>query len=205
MSREVPDLLSNIEKVKINGRPHLLNEPISSMQNCVINMCNYTDAAIGAVSYSSGFLAGMEYDRSVEALRKLAQTLRDTSDMIYSMQVQIYRLEETICRFEGEAFTGIPPSKPDVPPIPELYSAATFQFDRSVATKLLRIILDYIDNVRKESITLTGKALEIRSIWDDPQYVKFINFIYDVREEIDRALFDLRMYRDVLYSKVMDM
>lgn len=198
-------LYVNIEKVRITGGPQALYSVINNTDMALQNMTEKTANMVTFLSKYSESNKGIQFDKLINSTMQLRDDLCDASVEINDMLVQIVKFVNKLNQYEDSNETL---------PLPNNYvmtrkgvssDVGTFQFGYDEMIEVERECREYREEIYQSIKGVNTKKNSMASIWMDPQYDDYSDFIQDITRKIVDALKVYDEYLQHLNSKIKDM
>ena len=190
-------LYENIENIHIKGGIGQLSEVVRVIDHALQNIADYTERLNGYLSKYSVSNKGAQYDKVVRTSLRLRDELFQTSQELNDMQNQIVLYQNKMYRYEDVSETASTPNPYLVTKTQINVDTTIMQFNRTDMRELAATLRNYSERVYHHMKTIIEKKKSIASVWKDPQYDDFAEFIDGIMRNVVEAL---KVYEDyVIY------
>lgn len=190
-------LYENIENIHIKGGIGQLSEVVKVMDIALQNIADNTEQLTGYLSKYSASNKGVQYDKVVKTSLRLRDELFQMSQELNDMQNQIVIYQNKMYRYEDMTETASTPNPYLVTKKQVNVDTTIMQFNRTDMMELVATLRNYSERVYHHMKTIIEKKNSIASVWKDPQYDDFAEFIEEIKRNVVEAL---KVYEDyVIY------
>ncbi len=190
-------LYENIENIHIEGGIGQLSEVVRVMDMALQNIADNTEQLTCYLSKYRVSNKGAQYEKVVKTSLKLRDELFVTSQELNDMQNQIVMYQNKMYRYEDMSEMASTPNPYLVTKKQVNVDTTIMQFDRTDMMELVATLRNYSERVYHHMKTIIEKKNSIASIWRDPQYDDFAEFIDGIKQNVGEAL---KVYEDyVIY------
>ena len=198
-------LYENIEHINIKGGIGQLSEVVRVMDDSLQNIADYTDQLTGYLSKYSSTNKGSQYDKVVKTSLALRDELFQMSQELNDMQNQIVIYQNKMFRFEDMQ---------EMAPMPNPYlvtkkqisvDTSVMQFNRTEMLEVATTLRNYHEHVSHHMRIITENKNSIASVWNDPQYDDFAEFIDGINQNVHEALKVFEEYVIYLENKIEEL
>lgn len=190
-------LYENIENIYIKGGIGQLSEVVRVMDIALQNIADNTEQLTGYLSKYNVSNKGAQYDKVVRTSLRLRDELFRTSQELNDMQNQIVLYQNKMYRYEDMSETASTPNPYLVTKTQINVDNTIMQFNRTDMKELAATLRNYSERVYHHMKTIIEKKKSIASVWKDPQYDDFAEFIDGIMRNVVEAL---KIYEDyVIY------
>ena len=198
-------IYENIEDIYIKGSPTELSEIITSMDITLQNIAEATEQIADVLIKYSQSNSGKQYEKTVQALSTLENTLYDASLDMNEMQHQIAKYQNKVLRYEGLSESACVPNPHMVHRIQINVDGNSIQFGLADMLNVSKALEQYSDFVYYRLRDLIESKNSIASIWLDSQYTIFSSFIDEICMKTVEALKIFNEYVIYLNEKIKEL
>jgi hypothetical protein len=198
-------LYENIENIHIKGGIGQLSEVVKVMDIALQNIADNTEQLTGYLSKYSASNKGVQYDKVVKTSLRLRDELFRTSQELNDMQNQIVIYQNKMYRYEDMSETASTPNPYLVSKKQINVDTTIMQFNRTDMMELAATLRNYSERVYHHMKTIIEKKNSIASVWKDPQYDDFAEFIDGIKRNVVEALKVFEDYVIYLEDKIKEL
>lgn len=198
-------LYVNIEKVKITGGPKELYSLINITDMSLKNMSEKTKKMIEFLSKYSESNKGIQFEKLINSTILLRDDLSDASYEINDMLIQVVKFVNKLNQYEDSNETLPLPEQYTIPKCYVSSDVRSFQFGYDEMLEVERECRTFREDIYLSIKNVNTKKNNIASIWMDPQYDDYSDFIQDITSKIVTALKAYDEYLQYLDSKIKGM
>lgn len=198
-------LYENIENIHIKGGIGQLSEVVKVMDIALQNIADNTEQLTGYLSKYSASNKGVQYDKVVKTSLRLRDELFRTSQELNDMQNQIVIYQNKMYRYEDMSETASIPNPYLVSKKQINVDTTIMQFNRTDMMELAATLRNYSERVYHHMKTIIEKKNSIASVWKDPQYDDFAEFIDGIKRNVVEALKVFEDYVIYLEDKIKEL
>lgn len=198
-------LYENIENIHIKGGIGQLSEVVKVMDIALQNIADNTEQLTGYLSKYSASNKGAQYDKVVKTSLRLRDELYQTSQELNDMQNQIVIYQNKMYRYEDMSETASTPNPYLVSKKQINVDTTNMQFSRTDMMELAATLRNYSERVYHHMKTIIEKKNSIASVWKDPQYDDFAEFIDGIKRNVVEALKVFEDYVIYLEDKIKEL
>ena len=198
-------LYVNIEKVKIKGGPRELYSVIKGTEESLRDMAEKTEKMTAFLSKYSESNKGVQFEKLINSTVQLRSDLSDAAIEMNDMLVQVVIFVNKINQYEDNN-ESLPQPAPYVINGRHLNAdTGTVQFEHDEMLEVERECKEYREGIYQCIRSVNLKKNNIASVWMDPQYDDYSDFIQDLTGKIVDALKVYDEYLLHLDSKIRGM
>lgn len=198
-------LYVNIEKVKITGGPKELYSVINVTDVSLRNMSEKTGKMIEFLSKYSENNKGIQFEKLINSTMRLRDDLCDASYEINDMLIQVVKFVNKLNQYE-DSYETIPlPNQYTISKSQISSDVGSFQFGYDEMLEVERECREFREDIYQNIKNVNTKKNNIASIWMDPQYDDYSDFIQDITSKIVTALKVYDEYLQHLDDKIKGM
>ena len=198
-------LYENIENIHIKGGIGQLSEVVKVMDIALQNIADNTEQLTGYLSKYSASNKGVQYDKVVKTSLRLRDELFRTSQELNDMQNQIVIYQNKMYRYEDMSETASTPNPYLVSKKQINVDTTIMQFNRTDMMELSATLRNYSERVYHHMKSIIEKKNSIASVWKDPQYDDFAEFIDEIKMNVVEALKVFEDYVIYLEDKIKEL
>lgn len=198
-------LYENIEEINIKGSPAELYTAVTSMDVTLQSIAEGTEHLFEIVSKYNASNQGAQYNRMMEKIYQLRDTLLRSSEELNVMQNEVVRFMNKVFRYEDMS---------EAAPRPNSYMVQKTALNIEntgtafVLTDMLDVesaLRDYSEAIYSQAVKFNDEKNRLESVWNDAQYKDFSEFVESVCKEIIDSLKVFDEYRTVLAEKIKEL
>ena len=199
----MPRFNLNIEKIVIDGDISILSDAVSEIDLLLQTMSTETEEIKSTLLRYSGSNQGTQYLKCASASLNLSRSLYDAAESLNILQRQVIEYCQRVVRLE-ELNIIIPPPRPfDVQPIIVEVNRGMIRFDVPEMIIVRDSLRHYSENIREGFRILNSHVQDIGSVWKDPQYKDFVDWIDEVTSPVLPKCNQLEEYGDYLNNIIL--
>ena len=198
-------LYINIEEIKIKGRPHLLTQPVSDIDERMQAIAQATECIKGIMFKFSGTNQGIQYQKACNAVCELSKELYGASETLNDVQCQIVKFENKCHNYEEESELAVKPRRHSVKVVKVSSNTSEIEFHKAEMITVKNALENYTRGVREQCKILRANRDSIGRIWTDRQFKDFSTYIDDVCAVVETGCKQLDEYKIHLNNKIKNL
>lgn len=173
-------LYVNVQRADIQGGADALCPIVQEMDKRLQELAQETENIKEIMLKFQTSNSSDQYDRACNVISAFSNFLFDKSEELNDMQVQIVEYQNSTNRYNEKSGCFSNPNSHDVRKVIVDVDVQHFQFTLDEMRYVNQSIETYIKNAEDISNQLLNNKNEVGSIWRDPQYEDFSQFIDEV-------------------------
>lgn len=196
----MPRFNLNIERIVIDGDISILSEAVSEIDLLLQQLSNETEEMKNTLLRYSGSNQGNQYLKCAAAALNLSACLYDASESLNLLQRKVVEYCEMVIAYEELNITISPPHPFDVDPINVEINTGNIRFELAEMIIVHDSLDAYSQNVRDGFNKLNSHVVDIGTVWHDPQYNDFVDWIEEISSVVLPKCAQMEEYRDYLHN-----
>lgn len=197
-------LYVNVDRCDVTGGAQALTPIVTDMDRRLQELAGETETMKGELLRFLSANTSEQYQKAAVAVANLSEYLFSASEQLNDMQHQIVRYQDAMARFNDRSDSFGAPNAHNVRKVQVDVATQRMQFTYEdmihVQQSVQKYVLDARDSVKK----LQANKESIGSIWRDPQYRDFSDFIDEIASKTGTAIATLEAYAAHLAQRIKE-
>lgn len=198
-------LYVNVDRCEVMGGAQALVPIVQEMDRRLQEFASNTETMKGVLFKFVGTNSSEQFEKAATSIYNLSEILFDASEQLNEMQNQIVKYQNAIARYNDNSYSFAAPNGHNVKKIRIDTDTNHFQFTHDEMIDVNQSIQKYTNDARDTVKHLKDNKESIGSIWKDPQYRDFSDFIEEVVSRIEQSISVLEEYSRYLERKIAEL
>ena len=198
-------LYISVERCDVIGGAEALSPMVTNMDIRLQELASETERVKGVLFKFAGHNSSDQYKKAAVSVYQLSEKLYEDSEALNEMQSQIVKYQIAIARFNEKGTGFSSPNRHNVQKVKIDVQTNHFQFTLNEMIEVNNSIQKYVTDARSTLNILKSNKEQIGSIWKDPQYKDFSEFIDGIISATQKSLADLEAYHVHLQTKIKEL
>ena len=198
-------LYINVNRCELYGGAEALSPLVKEIDIRMQELAQETEIIKGVLFKFVGDNSSEQFERAAVEVYNLSERLYDSSEQLNEMQCQIVKYQEAIAKFNDNNYSFSAPNAHNVQKVQISTDVNHFQFTYEEMVYVDNSIQNYVNNARDSIVRLKSNKDEIGSIWRDPQYNDFSDFIDETVSVTEKGIVVLEEYSAYLSKHIIEL
>lgn len=198
-------LYVNVDRCEVMGGAQALAPIVQEMDRRLQEFASKTETIKGVLFKFVNTNSSEQYKKAATAIFNLSTSLVEKAEQLNDMQSQIVNYQNAIARYNDNSYSFAAPNAHNVKTVRIDADTNHFQFTHDDMIYVNQSIQKYANDARDTVKHLKANKEEIGSIWKDPQYKDFSEFIEEIVSKTENGISVLEEYSRYLDRKIMEL
>ena len=198
-------LYINVDRCEVTGGAQALSPIVQEMDRRLQELATETETMKGVLFKFVGSNSSEQFEKAAVSIYNLSEHLFEASEQLNDMQCQIVKYQEAIARYNDNSYTFSAPNAHNVKKVQIDTDTNHFQFTHDEMVYVNQCIQKYTNDARDTIKHLKSNKESIGSIWKDPQYKDFSDFIDEIVSKTENSIAVLEEYSAYLARKITEL
>ena len=198
-------LYINVDRCEVRGGAEALSPIVQEMDRRLQELASETEMMKEVLFKYASTNSSPQYEKCAVSVYNLSEFLFDASEQLNEMQTQIVKYQDAMARYNDKNCSFYSPNPHSVKKVQISQDSTNWQFTYDEMIHLNQSIEKYTRSARDILKQLQSNKESIGSIWRDPQYNDFSEFIDTIVSTTSNAITTLEEYSTYLGRKIVEM
>lgn len=198
-------LYVNVDRCEVMGGAQALAPIVQEMDRRLQEFASETERMKGVLFKFYSTNSSEQFQKAATSIYNLSEFLVEAAEQLNEMQNQIVKYQNAIARYNDNSYSFAAPNAHNVKKVRIDINTNHFQFTYDDMIYVNQSIQKYTNDARDTVKHLKANKEEIGSIWKDPQYRDFSDFIDDIVSKAENSISVLEEYSRYLDRKITEL
>lgn len=198
-------LYVNVDRCEVMGGAQALSPIVQEMDRRLQELASETEVIKGVLFKFVGTNSSEQFQKAAVSIYNLSENLFEASEQLNEMQNQIVKYQNAIARYNDNGYSFATPNAHNVKRVQINTDTNHFQFTHDEMVYVNQSIQKYTNDARDTIKHLKADKEAVGSVWQDPQYGDFGDFIDEVVTKTEKSISVLEEYSRYLERKITEL